>query len=133
MRAANAQHLINKCDRIAHIFPAGRFERYDVAAQQAGQPSHSIFASGRAQVNFYAIVHDCSGIWPASGVSTLSTLCLRQQPIHFRNEVVVIRRQSPRRKTQQESGDESDSCNRYDRNPHDEVTCLKVVPFRKNP
>jgi hypothetical protein len=133
MRAANAQQLINKCDRITHIFPGGRFERYDVADQQAGQPSHSIFATGRAQVNFCAIVHDCCCIRPASGVSTLSTLCLRQQPIHFRNEILVIRRQSPRRKAQQEPGDESDSCNRYDRNPHDEVTCLKVVPFRKTP
>jgi hypothetical protein len=133
MRAANAQHLINERNRIAHIFPGGSFERYDVAAQQAGQSSHSIVAAGRAQVNFYAIVHDCSCIWPASGVSTLSTLCLRQQPIHFRNEVVVIRRQLPRRKTQQEPGDESDGCNRYDRNPHGEESIFKVVPFRKNP
>ena len=91
MRAANAKVLNDERNRLFYIYLGGFGKRDYIAAEQVGQSPNRVFATRRAQVYWDRIVHNCRRIGPASRISALGALRLRQQCVDFRYEFIVVR------------------------------------------
>ncbi len=83
MRAANAQALINDGNGRGDKFG----QRHNFPSQQVGQPPYSFFTTRRAEINRHLTFNHGGGKWPTAGITTLSTLCLREQVIDLLDEV----------------------------------------------
>jgi hypothetical protein len=76
MRTADAQSLVDKRDRLAHLGLRDFSEWHHVATQQCGQTLDRIFATRRTQIDRGRFVRDCRGVRAAPRVSALGALRL---------------------------------------------------------
>jgi hypothetical protein len=129
--ATDAKGLVDKGDRCHHIGSGGPGERHRIATEKTRQTLYRVFAPGRAQIYRCRVVHDCHGVRPASRISTLGTLRLWQQFVDLRNDVVLIRRQSPGCVTQADACDQRNAGNYYDCHPHEQFSLESVSKFIK--
>jgi hypothetical protein len=84
MRAADTQGLVDNrnggCDRLC--------ERYDVPAEQIGQPANGLFTTWRAKIDCGFTINNGCCEWPAPRIAALSTLGLWQKVIDLLHEFV---------------------------------------------
>jgi hypothetical protein len=89
MKAADASGFVDNRNSRHNAFR----QRHDVFAKQAGKAANRVVATRWAEVNRRCPIDNCGGVWSATRISTLRTLCLRQQFIDLIHELAGIGRQ----------------------------------------